>query len=117
MISGEQPVINGPGTQTRDYTFVGDVAHANLLALSFDGSEVFNVGTGVEHDVNFLFRQLSKSLRPDCPERHGEAKAGEQQRSIITAEKMYRTFGWRPMVRLDEGLEKTAHWFKDHAGR
>jgi len=115
MLKGEQPVINGPGTQTRDYTYVGDVAQANLLALSFDGTDIFNVGTGIEHDVNFLFKQLSKALRPDCTETHGEAKAGEQRRSVITAEKMFRTFGWRPMTALDDGLAKTAAWFKEHA--
>ncbi len=116
LIKGEQPVINGPGTQTRDYTFVGDVAQANVLALSFDGTDIFNVGTGIEHDVNFLFHHLSKILRPDCLEQHGEAKAGEQQRSVITAEKLYRTFGWRPMMRLDEGLALTAAWFKQRTG-
>ncbi len=112
LIGGEQPVINGSGKQTRDYTFVGDVAQANVLALSYPGTDVFNVGTGVEHDVNYLFRQLAKTLHPDCPEKHGEAKAGEQQRSVITSEKLFRTFGWRPMVPLDEGLALTAKWFR-----
>jgi UDP-glucose 4-epimerase len=114
LLTGGQPLINGPGTQTRDYTFVGDVAQANLLALTYNGSDVFNVGTGVEQDVNYLFKHLSATLRPDTAEEHGEAKAGEQQRSVITAEKMYRTFGWRPMVRLEDGLAVTAEWFKEH---
>jgi len=114
MIKGEEPIINGDGKQTRDYTFVGDVAHANVLALSLEGSDIFNVGTGIEHDVNYLFTHLSNSLGPDCVEKHGEAKAGEQQRSVITSEKMYRTFSWRPMIRLDEGLAQTADWFKEH---
>lgn len=117
LIKGEQPIINGDGRQTRDYTFVGDVAQANVLSLSFDGSDVFNVGTGIEHDVNFLFKQLSASLRPDCPEKHADAKAGEQQRSVITSEKMYRTFGWRPTMQLEEGLAATAIWFKDHVAQ
>ena len=114
LIKGEQPLINGTGKQTRDYTFVGDVAQANVLALTYEGSDVFNVGTGIEHDVNYLFTHLSKALRPDCPEQHAEAKAGEQQRSVITSEKMFRTFGWRPMMGLDQGLAKTAAWFKEH---
>jgi len=44
MLKGEQPVINGDGFQTRDYTFVGDVVRANVLALSYEKSDVFNIG-------------------------------------------------------------------------
>lgn len=114
LLSGEQPLINGPGTQTRDYTYVADVARANVFALSYSGSDVFNVGTGVEHDVNFLFEHLRRAIRPSCAEEHGPAKAGEQLRSVITSEKLYRTFGWRPMVFLEEGLVLTADWFRSN---
>lgn len=112
LIRNEPAVINGDGTQTRDYVYVGDVVQANLHALAFQGSDVFNVGTGIEQDVNALFRHLAKSLRPGAPEQHGPAKAGEQLRSVITSEKMFRTFGWRPRTTLDEGLKLTADWFR-----
>ena len=48
MLDGKQPVINGDGEQTRDYVFVGDVVDANLAALDYDGSDLFNVGTSKE---------------------------------------------------------------------
>ncbi len=114
LIRREPTVINGDGKQTRDYVFVGDVVQANVHALGFQGSDIFNVGTGIEHDVNFLFRELAKTLRPDAPETHGPAKAGEQMRSVITSEKMFRTFGWRPRTTLEDGLRQTADWFRRH---
>lgn len=114
LIRNEPTVINGDGQQTRDYVFVADVVQANLHALSYQGSDVFNVGTGIEHDVNALFHQLAKSLRPGAPETHGPAKAGEQMRSVITSEKMFRTFGWRPRTTLEDGLRQTAEWFRLH---
>ena len=67
MLKGEQPVINGYGKQTRDYTFVGDVVKANLLALKYDGSNIYNIGTGIEADVNKLFLELRSHLNPSCP--------------------------------------------------
>ncbi len=112
LIQGEEPVINGDGKQTRDYTFVGDVVKANLAALEYRGSDIFNVGTGIETDVNFLFRTLRANLNPSCPERHGPAKAGEQLRSVISSSKIQKELGWSPSVSLEEGLRITAEYFK-----
>ena len=112
MVKGDQPIINGDGKQTRDYTFVGDVVKANLLALNYNGSNIFNIGTGVESDVNELFAGLKRHLNPSCLEKHIPAKAGEQQRSVISSEKIGRELGWHPTVQLNEGLKLTAEYFK-----
>ncbi len=112
MLKGEKPIINGDGKQTRDYTFVGDVVKANLLALKHDGSAIYNVGTSIESDVNKLFYELRNHLNPSCPEQHAPAKAGEQQRSVISFKKIEQELGWHPTVQVDEGLRLTAEYFK-----
>lgn len=112
MLKGEQPIINGNGKQTRDYTYVDDVVKANLLALDIRGSHVFNIGTGREADVIHLFENLKKHLNPACPIQHGPAKQGEQQRSVISYKEIERLFGWKPSVPLERGLEMTANFFK-----
>jgi UDP-glucose 4-epimerase len=112
MLKGEKPLINGDGKQTRDYTFVGDVVNANLLALKHDSSAIYNVGTSIESDVNKLFYELRNHLNPSCPEQHAPAKAGEQQRSVISYKKIEQELGWHPTVQLDEGLRLTAEYFK-----
>ena len=112
MLESQRPVINGDGKQTRDYTFVGDVVKANVLALKYSGSNVFNVGTGIETDVTQLFRMLRALLAFACPEEHGPAKAGEQLRSVISSAKIQRELGWSPTVQLSEGLRITAESFK-----
>ncbi len=116
MLAGEQPVINGDGTQTRDYTYVSDVVKANVLALGLKGSETFNVGTAEETDVNQLFRKLKAILNPSCPEQHGPGKEGEQRRSVISYEKIKKILGWSPGVRLEEGLALTAEYFRMKKG-
>lgn len=113
LLEGEQPVINGDGKQTRDYTFVGDVVRANLLALQTNGSDLYNIGTGIETDVNTLFHHLKGYLNPSCPEQHGPAKLGEQKRSVITSAKIASVLGWKPNVNLEEGLKLTADYFKN----
>ena len=112
MLGGGQPVINGPGEQTRDYAYVGDVVRANLAALAYDGSGVFNVGTGRETSVNELFRLLRAETGADVEETHGPAKPGEQQRSVLGYENAERDLGWTPQVPVEDGLARTVDWFR-----
>lgn len=115
MLHGDQPMINGDGKQTRDYTYVGDVVKANLLALHSSGSDIFNIGTGKETNVNEIFLKLRQHLNPSCAEKHGPAKQGEQLRSVIGFEKIQTKLGWTPSVSLDKGLRMTAEFFKKKA--
>jgi UDP-glucose 4-epimerase len=113
MLEDQQPVINGEGTQTRDYTYVGDVVRANLAALAHEGSGTFNVGTGKETNVNELFRMLRAKTGAPVAEEHGPAKPGEQQRSVLGYEAAREVLGWEPRVSLEEGLSRTVDWFEE----
>ncbi len=113
MLEGRQPTINGPGTQTRDYTYVGDVVRANLAALSYEDSGIFNVGTGIETDVNELFHLLREKTGASIEEQHGPAKPGEQQRSVLGYGAAREELGWQPEVSLREGLSRTVDWFEE----
>lgn len=114
MLKGETPIINGDGTQTRDYVYVNDVVSANLKALRYEGTGVFNLGTGIETDVNTLFRKLREVIGSNCDEKHGPAKKGEQQRSVLDYSRAKKALGWEPRVSLDEGLRQTVEYFKQH---
>ncbi|HLP16390.1 MAG TPA: NAD-dependent epimerase/dehydratase family protein [Bacteroidota bacterium] len=113
MLKGEQPVINGDGKQTRDYVFVGDVVRANLMALHHPTSDIFNIGTSIETDVNQLFNYIRVLLGSPCEEKHAPAKAGEQMRSVITSRKAKEILGWEPTVSIEEGLRQTVEFFKN----
>jgi UDP-glucose 4-epimerase len=112
LLDGAQPVINGPGTQTRDYVYVGDVVHAVTTALEAESSDVLNVGTGIESDVNELLRIVNSLTGAGAPEVHAEAKPGEQQRSVLDASRIAERLGWRAEVSLEEGLARTVDWFR-----
>jgi UDP-glucose 4-epimerase len=112
LLSGEQPVINGDGKQTRDYVFVGDVARANLAALQVDFTGPINIGTGVETDVNVLFNHLRRFTGSAAPEKHGPAKPGESRRSVLAAERAAQLLGWRPEVKIEDGLRQTVEFFR-----
>ncbi|RMD94682.1 MAG: NAD-dependent epimerase/dehydratase family protein [Calditrichaeota bacterium] len=114
LLLGEQPVINGDGKQTRDYVYVGDVVRANLLALNYEKSDIFNIGTGTETDVNTIFQRLNELTGARAEEYHGPPKPGEQLRSCISYKKAEKILGWRPEIDLNQGLRLTVQFFKEH---
>ncbi len=118
MLGGEQPIIFGDGTQTRDYVFVDDVALANLLALeNFDKVGIYNVGTGIETSVNNLFYEINGHFKGKFQETHGPAKLGEQKTSCLSYAKIEKGFGWKPEVSFTEGVKMTSNWFKNNYGK
>jgi UDP-glucose 4-epimerase len=113
LLRREQPVINGDGTQTRDYVYVGDLVRANLAALDSDFVGAVNLGTGIETDVNSIFRLLVRLCDSSAAEHHGPAKPGEQRRSVIDNALAGRVLGWQPQVSLEEGLRRTVAFFRE----
>jgi UDP-glucose 4-epimerase len=112
LLKNENPIINGDGNQTRDYVFVEDVVKANVLTLNSQLSDIYNVGTTVETSVNDVFLKLNSIAGNKAIEKHGPAPKGEQARSVITSEKLFQKFNWKPSVKIDEGLRKTFDFFK-----
>lgn len=112
LLKNEQPIINGSGLQTRDYVFVGDIVKANLLTLNDEASDVYNIGTAIETNVNELFNILNSVTGNKQKEKHGPAAPGEQMRSVISSSKILKKLGWKPSTSLDEGLQKTVEFFK-----
>ncbi len=107
MLTGEQPVINGNGRQTRDFVNVDDVVEANLAALTKTARGAYNVGTGQETSVNELFRILAKLINPAAREVHGPAKKGEQLRIALDSSRLHQEFdcfGTDGSICMDQAL-------------
>lgn len=112
LLSGREAVINGDGLQTRDYVYVEDVVAANAAVIGLPGFAAYNVGTGRETNVVELYTQLARSVGSAQPAKHGPAKGGEQRRSVITSDHLAKDLGVRPVVPLEDGLQRTADWFR-----
>ncbi len=109
---GEPPRIFGDGSQSMDFVFVEDAARANLLALESDVTdEAFNVGTGVETNLNqlcaLLLRLTGSSLQPE----HVQARrVNNVQTRRAAVEKAQRLLGFRAAVDLEIGLGELIRW-------
>jgi UDP-glucose 4-epimerase len=107
LLSGQSPIINGDGRQTRDYVYVGDVVAANLAALRTGFVGAVNIGTAQETDVVAIFESLQTRLGSQLKAVHGPAKTGEQRRSCLAIGLAAQVLGWKPAVALDQGLQRT----------
>src|SRR4051794_39659948 len=108
LLEGGVPRVFGDGSQTRDYTYVGDVVAANLAAAAADVTGAYNVGTGVETTVLELIVALQGlgDGRPFAPEFMPE-RTGEVHRSCVDPSAAGAALGWRAEVALADGLERT----------
>ncbi len=112
LLDGDQAVINGDGLQTRDYVYVDDVVRANLASLGRPGFSIYNVGTGVETNVNDLYRHIAQAADIAAKPTHGPGMAGEQRRSCITSKLLLDELGAAVNTTLSDGIPATVDWFR-----
>ena len=111
----EHPVIFGNGEQSRDFTFVDNAVHANLLAARSArriGGEVLNVACGKRVTVNQLARTMAELLHKSRLEpTHKAERPGDVKHSLADLSLVHRTIGYAPLVEFDAGLEPTLQWY------
>jgi UDP-glucose 4-epimerase len=101
--AGEPLTIVGDGEQRRDFTYVGDVVTANVLAATKEVDEsafgqLYNIGTGTNYSVNQVASMIS-DYTVNIPPRIGEART-----SLADNNKMRDTFGWDPKMKLEDWI-------------
>jgi len=112
MLKGQSPTIFGPGDKTRDYTYVADVASANLLAMQSDAKGIYNIGTGVETSDREMFDTLAELLGYQGAPHYNQVRKGEIYRICLDYSKVLREMGWQPQASLREGLSQTIGYYK-----
>jgi UDP-glucose 4-epimerase len=115
LLAGEQVVINGTGDQERDFVYVTDVARSNLLALENGNGRIYNLGSGVGTSINEIFRRLRAIVNSQRDGVHGPAKPGEVFKIYVDASRAHGELGWQTQVSLDDGLARTAEYFRTNA--
>jgi nucleoside-diphosphate-sugar epimerase len=113
-LAGKPPVIYGGGEQTRDFTYVTNVVHANMLACeapSEAAGQVFNVGCGERISVNRLWERIQELTGGSVAAEYSPARAGDVRDSVASLDKSRRLLGYEPQIDLDEGLRLTVEFF------
>jgi UDP-glucose 4-epimerase len=115
LVHGRPCTIYGDGGQTRDFVHVADVTRANVKALDTSFCGGVNIGTGVETDVNTVYRHLAAAAGVPNPATYAEGKLGEQRRSVLDVRKAKEVLDWTPSFDIASGLTNTVAWFRQQA--
>lgn len=121
LLAGEAPIIYGDGSQSRDFTYVDNAVHANLLAarhpVPLDGA-VLNVATGRRVTVNELAHKMAELLgRTDLRVLYKPPRAGDVLHSQACLNRAASTLSYAPVTSLEEGLAATLAWYRTAANR
>lgn len=118
MLRNEPVTIQGDGEQARDFTFIANAVHANLLALEAPAEKVsgrvFNVACGGSHTLNETFRHLAVLTGYGKEPVYVEPRAGDIRMSFASIEAAREAFGYEPQVSFKEGLAQTVTWCRQH---
>jgi UDP-glucose 4-epimerase len=114
--NGQNPVIFGDGTQSRDFTFVDNAVYANLLGATADhplAGAVVNVACARQVTVTELARKMAELYnRPDLAAHHKPDRPGDVKHSLASLKNTQKTIDYQPLVDFDEGLKQTVSWYK-----
>jgi len=115
MQKGEQPVVFGDGSQTRDFTYVSDVVEANMLAMkSRVKFGIYNVGTGHSITINEMIAMLGRKLGKDIkPKYVGNPIKNYVQDTLADTRKAEKELGFKAIVSLEQGIEKLIVYYQD----
>jgi UDP-glucose 4-epimerase len=113
--AGENPVINGEGSQAYDFIYVEDVARANILALQSSATDAFyNVGTGVQTSVSQLCNTILRLKKSRLQVKYKPYPEVDERRlvknRIGSTEKAEKEIGFRYRYDLETGLRKLIQW-------
>lgn len=116
ILGNKPPTIFGDGEQSRDFTFVHNAVHANLLAARCEkpiGGKVLNVAVGQRITVNELAKEmLAIYQRPEFTPIYQPERAGDVKHSLADLSATKQTIGYEPVVSFTDGLKATLAWYR-----
>lgn len=121
MLAGEQPAICGDGEQSRDFTYVDNVVHSNLLAADAPAEkvtgQVMNTATGQRTTLNETFRILCELTGYKGQPAFAPPRAGDIRDSLADIARAEDLLGYRAIVGFREGLRRTVDWYRSNQAK
>lgn len=115
MLQGDAPIIYGDGEQSRDFIYIDNVVHGNLLAATVPDAvgEVINLATGRPTTVNELVQALNRVMGTALQPEYVPARESDILHSCASIDKAERLLDYAPLVPFEEGLARTVEWYRE----
>jgi len=114
MDEGRAIPLFGDGTQTRDFTYIDDIADGTIRALRPTGYEVFNLGNDHPVKLNYVIGLLEKHLGKKAKIKRLKLHPADVTATWANIDKAGKELGWKPKIAVEEGMEMTVKWFIDN---
>ena len=118
LLNHQPPVINGDGSNSRDFTYVDNAVQANILSLFTDNKEainqVYNIACGEQTSLLELFEYLRQHSGSNLKPVFGPNRKGDVKHSLADISKAKSLLNYHPSVSVKEGLKKTFDWYKEN---
>jgi nucleoside-diphosphate-sugar epimerase len=114
ILRDQPPTVYGDGEQSRDFTYIDNVVHANLLAARAKktAGEVINVACGEAVTVNAIIGTINRLLGKDIKPLYAPPRPGDVKHSLADITLARQLIGFEPVVLFQEGLEKSIDWYR-----
>ncbi len=117
ILRGEPPQVYGDGEQTRDFTYIDNVVHGNMLAMQAEktSGQSINVACGGKITVNQVVESINGLLGTAVKPKYVPPRTGDIVHSCADVSLAKRVLGYEPIVDFDEGLRRTIDYYKSLA--
>jgi nucleoside-diphosphate-sugar epimerase len=114
MLDDSPPTVEGDGLQSRDFTYIDNVIHGNLLACHTDGvaGQTFNIACGDRIDLLEMIALINKLTGKQIEPVFTDPRPGDVRHSRAAIDKARRELGYEPVVSFEEGLSRTLAWYE-----
>ncbi len=115
ILSGEKPIINGDGEQTRDFIYVKDTVRGLIMAYEEEASRgmIINLGYGKDISMNFLLQNICNYMGYDGEWDHREERTSDVRNLCAGIERARSVLGFTPEMDFEEGIKETLDWYTD----
>jgi len=102
--------VFGDGSQSRDFTYIDDIAEGTIRALEIKGYEIINLGNNNPHRLSEVIELIEKYTGKKAKVNHKDFHKADMRATWADIEKAKNLLGWEPQVSLDEGIKRTVEW-------
>lgn len=116
ILADRSPIVYGDGEQTRDFTYIDNVVHANLMASEAPKicGQCVNIACGDRISINRIIARINECLGKNVPIRYEPTRAGDVKHSLADISLAKQIIGYEPQISFDEGLKRSIDWYKNN---
>jgi nucleoside-diphosphate-sugar epimerase len=111
MDAGKPIPVFGDGNQTRDFTYIDDIASGTVKALRPIGFEVINLGSDEPVKLKYVIKLLEKNLGKKAKIKRLPRHPADVTATWAHIQKAKKLLGWEPKTSIEQGIENTVKWF------